>query len=205
MSDKQPIKGGEFIIRNTEPKDIFTPEEWTEEHKMIAGMCEDFIHQEIIPHLDRIDSLEEGLMPSLLKKAGDLGFLSVAVPESYGGMGMGFVNTVLVCDYISGATGSFSTAFGAHTGIGTLPIVFYGTEEQKKHYLPKLASGELMGAYALTEPGSGSDALAAKTTAVLSEDGEHYIVKGEKKWAPAARRHLGWSRWAARRDEWTRT
>ena len=151
MSDKQPIKGGEFIIRKTEPNDIFTPEEWTEEHKMIASMCEDFIHQEIIPHLDRIDSLEEGLMPSLLKKAGDLGLLGLSVPEEYGGMGVDFKTTLLATEYL-GLGFSFSVAYGAHTGIGTLPLLYYGNTDQKNKYVSKLASGEWAAAYCLTEP-----------------------------------------------------
>jgi len=181
MSDKQPIKGGEFIIRNTEPKDIFTPEEWTEEHKMIAGMCEDFIHQEIIPHLDRIDSLEEGLMPSLLKKAGDLGLLGLSVPEEYGGMGVDFKTTLLATEYL-GLGFSFSVAYGAHTGIGTLPLLYYGNTEQKNKYVTKLASGEWAAAYCLTEPSSGSDANSGKTKADLSEDGSHYTINGQKMW-----------------------
>ena len=117
-----------------------------------------------------------------MQKAGELGFLGVSVPENYGGMGMDFVSTMLVCDYISGATGSFSTAFGAHTGIGTMPIVLYGTEEQKQKYVPKLATGEWFGAYCLTEPGAGSDANSGKTKAVLTEDGRHYLISGQKMW-----------------------
>jgi alkylation response protein AidB-like acyl-CoA dehydrogenase len=181
MSHKQPIKGGEFIIRKTEPKDIFTPEEWTEEHKMIASMCEDFIHQEIIPHLDRIDSLEEGLMPSLLKKAGDLGLLGLSVPEEYGGMGVDFKTTLLATEYL-GLGFSFSVAYGAHTGIGTLPLLYYGNTDQKNKYVSKLASGEWAAAYCLTEPSSGSDANSGKTKADLSEDGTHYTINGQKMW-----------------------
>ncbi len=181
MSDKQPIKGGEFIIRKTEPNDIFTPEEWTEEHKMIASMCEDFIHQEIIPHLDRIDSLEEGLMPSLLKKAGDLGLLGLSVPEEYGGMGVDFKTTLLATEYL-GLGFSFSVAYGAHTGIGTLPLLYYGNTDQKNKYVSKLASGEWAAAYCLTEPSSGSDANSGKTKADLSEDGTHYTINGQKMW-----------------------
>jgi alkylation response protein AidB-like acyl-CoA dehydrogenase len=180
-SDNQPIKGGEFIIRDTAPKDIFTPEEWTEEHKMIASMCEDFILQEIIPHLDRIDSLEEGLMPSLLKKAGELGLLGLSVPEEYGGMGVDFKTTLLATEYL-GLGFSFSVAYGAHTGIGTLPLLYYGNKEQKDKYVSKLASGEWAAAYCLTEPGSGSDANSGKTKADLSEDGTHYTVNGQKMW-----------------------
>ena len=181
MSDNQPIKGGEFIIRDTAPKDIFTPEEFTEEHKMIASMCEDFILQEIIPHLDRIDSLEEGLMPSLLKKAGELGLLGLSVPEEYGGMGVDFKTTLLATEYL-GLGFSFSVAYGAHTGIGTLPLLYYGNDEQKNKYVAKLASGEWAAAYCLTEPGAGSDANSGKTKAELSSDGTHYSITGQKMW-----------------------
>ena len=181
MSDNQPIKGGEFIIRDTAPKDIFTPEEFTEEHKMIASMCEDFIHQEIIPHLDRIDSLEEGLMPSLLKKAGALGLLGLSIPEEYGGMGVDFKTTLLATEYL-GLGFSFSVAYGAHTGIGTLPLLYYGNDEQKNKYVAKLASGEWAAAYCLTEPGAGSDANSGKTKAELSADGTHYSITGQKMW-----------------------
>ena len=181
MSEEKPIKGGEFIIRDTAPKDIFTPEEWTEEHKMIASMCEDFILQEIIPHLDRIDSLEEGLMPSLLKKAGKLGLLGLSVPEEYGGMGVDFKTTLLATEYL-GLGFSFSVAYGAHTGIGTLPLLYYGNDEQKNKYVAKLASGEWAAAYCLTEPGSGSDANSGKTKADLSEDGSYYTLNGQKMW-----------------------
>jgi len=142
----------------------------------------EFVDKEIWPYKNRFENKDYALTEETMKKAGDLGFLSVAVPEAYGGMGMGFVNTVLVCDYISGATGSFSTAFGAHTGIGTMPITLYGTEEQKQKYVPKLASGEWFGAYCLTEPGAGSDANSGKTKAVLSEDGTHYKITGQKMW-----------------------
>ena len=181
MSDNQPIKGGEFIIRDTEPKDIFTPEEFTEEHKMIASMCEDFIHQEIIPHLDRIDSLEEGLMPSLLKKAGELGLLGLSIPQEYGGMGVDFKTTLLATEYL-GLGFSFSVAYGAHTGIGTLPLLYYGNDEQKNKYVAKLASGEWAAAYCLTEPGAGSDANSGKTKAELSSDGKYYSITGQKMW-----------------------
>jgi alkylation response protein AidB-like acyl-CoA dehydrogenase len=142
----------------------------------------EFVDKEIWPNKDRFEKKDYALTEEIMKKAGDLGFLSVAVPEEYGGMGMGFVNTVLVCDYISGATGSFSTAFGAHTGIGTMPITLYGTEAQKQKYVPKLASGEWFGAYCLTEPGAGSDANSGKTKAVLSEDGKYYSITGGKMW-----------------------
>lgn len=181
MIDNQPIKGGEFIIRDTAPKDIFTPEEFTEEHKMIASMCEDFILQEIIPNLDRIDNLEEGLMPSLLKKAGELGLLGLSIPEEYGGMGVDFKTTLLATEYL-GLGFSFSVAYGAHTGIGTLPLLYYGNDEQKNKYVAKLASGEWAAAYCLTEPGAGSDANSGKTKAELSSDGNYYSITGQKMW-----------------------
>lgn len=175
------IKGGEFIIRKTTPAEIFTPEEWTEEHQMIAKMCDDFIEQEVLPHLDRIDKMEEGLMPSILEKAGELGMLGLSVPEELGGMGVDFKTSLLATERL-GTGHSFSVAYGAHTGIGTLPLLYYGNEEQKAKYIPKLASGEWKAAYCLTEPGSGSDANSGKTKAVLSEDGSHYVINGQKMW-----------------------
>lgn len=162
-----PIKGGEFIIRKTTPNEIFIPEEFNEEQKMIAQMCDDFIDQEIKPHLDRIDKMEEGLMQSLLDKAGELGMLGMTVPEELGGMGVDFKTSLLATEHL-GKGYSFSVAYGAHTGIGTLPLLYYGTEEQKAKYIPKLATGEWKAAYCLTEPGSGSDANSGKTKAVLS-------------------------------------
>jgi len=176
------IKGGEFIIRDVEPESVFTPEDFSEEQIMVKESVQDFIDREVWPHKERFEKKDYEFTKSCMKKAAELGFLSISVPENYGGMGMGFVSTMLVCDYISGATGSFSTAFGAHTGIGTMPIVLYGTEEQKQTYVPKLASGEWFGAYCLTEPGAGSDANSGKTKAVLSEDGSHYLISGQKMW-----------------------
>lgn len=176
-----PIKGGEFIIRKTAPTEIFIPEEWNEEQKMIAQMCDDFINQEVNPNLDRIDKMEEGFMQSLLDKAGELGLLGMTVPEELGGMGVDFKTSLLATEHL-GKGYSFSVAYGAHTGIGTLPLLYYGTEEQKAKYIPKLASGEWKAAYCLTEPGSGSDANSGKTKAVLSEDGKHYILNGQKMW-----------------------
>ncbi|GAA0876269.1 acyl-CoA dehydrogenase family protein [Wandonia haliotis] len=175
------IKGGEFLIRKTNPEDIFTPEEWTEEQNMIAQMCDDFIQKEVEPNLDAIDKMEEGLMQSILDKAGELGMLGLSVPESLGGMGVDFKTSLLATEAL-GKGHSFSVAFGAHTGIGTLPILYYGTEEQKAKYIPKLASGEWKASYCLTEPGSGSDANSGKTKAVLSEDGKNYIINGQKMW-----------------------
>ena len=175
------IKGGEFIIRQTQPEDIFTPEDFNEEQRMIAQMCDDFLDAEIAPNLDAIDAMTEGLMPSILEKAGELGLLGLTVPEDLGGMGIDFSTSLLATEYL-GKGFSFSVAYGAHTGIGTLPILYYGNEEQKQKYIPKLASGEWKAAYCLTEPSSGSDANSGKTKAVLSEDGKHYIINGQKMW-----------------------
>jgi alkylation response protein AidB-like acyl-CoA dehydrogenase len=176
------IRGGQFLVKETKCEDIFTPEDFNEEQVMMRDSVIEFVDKEIWPYKERFEKKDYALTEDIMRKAGELGYLSIAVPEAYGGMGMGFVNTVLVCDYISGATGSFSTAFGAHTGIGTLPITLYGTEEQKQKYVPKLASGEWFGAYCLTEPGAGSDANSGKTKAVLSEDGTHYKITGGKMW-----------------------
>ncbi len=174
-------KGGEFLVRKTEAQDVFIPEEFNEEQQMMAQACKDFLDQEIMPHVERMDSLEGGFMESLLDKAGEIGLLSIGVPEEYGGLGMSFNTTMLVAEYLGGG-GSFSTAFGAHTGIGTLPIQYYGTEEQKAKYLPKLATGEWKASYCLTEPDAGSDANAGKTRAVLNETGTHYLITGQKMW-----------------------
>lgn len=176
------LRGGQFLVKETKCEDVFTPEDFTEEQVMMRDSVIEFVDKELWPNKERFEKKDYALTEEVMRKAGDLGYLSVAVPEAYGGMGMGFVNTVLVCDYISGATGSFSTAFGAHTGIGTMPITLYGTEEQKQKYVPKLASGEWFGAYCLTEPGAGSDANSGKTKAVLSEDGTHYKITGGKMW-----------------------
>ncbi len=181
VAQRSAIKGGEFIVRETEAHEIFIPEEFSEEQKMMATATQDFIDKEITPITDRIDSLEEGLMPSLMDKAGELGLLGISVPEAYGGMGMSFNTGMLMADIIASA-GSFSTAYGAHTGIGTLPILYYGTEEQKQKYLPKLATGEWKAAYCLTEPDAGSDANSGKTKAILSDDGKHYLINGQKMW-----------------------
>ena len=179
-TDKR-FKGGEYIIREQEASSIFIPEQFDEEQKMMADMARDFIATEVHPILDRIDAQEPGLMEKLLEKAGELGLLATSIPEQYEGFGKDF-NTSLLLTEIIGAGHSFAVALAAHTGIGTLPILYFGTEEQKKKYLPKLASGEWKASYCLTEPGSGSDALAAKTKAVLSADGSHYILNGQKMW-----------------------
>ncbi|MFN5224608.1 MAG: acyl-CoA dehydrogenase family protein [Bacteroidota bacterium] len=174
-------KGGRFIISETNPNETFIPEEFNEEHRMMASMADDFLDAEVFPILDRIDSMEPGLMPSLLDKAGALGLLGVSIPEEYGGFGKDFMTSMLLTEK-AGAGHSFAVAMAAHTGIGTLPILYFGTKAQKDKFLPKLATGELKASYCLTEPGSGSDALAAKTKAVLSEDGNHYILNGQKMW-----------------------
>jgi len=175
-------RGGQFLVKETKCENVFTPEDFSEEQIMMRDSVKEFVDKEIWPNKDRFEKKDYAFTEEVMRKAGEMGFLSVAVPEAYGGMGMGFVDTCLVCDYISGATGSFSTAFGAHTGIGTMPITLYGTEEQKQKYVPKLASGEWFGAYCLTEPGAGSDANSGKTKAVLSQDGTHYKITGQKMW-----------------------
>ena len=178
----QQLAGGEFILHNQEAATVFTPEDFSEEQQMMKAAVQEFIDREVWPKKAQFEQKDYALTKTLMEKAGALGFLGIAVPETLGGLGMDFVSTMLVCDYISGATGSFSTAFGAHTGIGTMPIVLYGTEAQKLKYVPKLASGEWFGAYCLTEPGAGSDANSGKTKAVLSEDGTHYKISGQKMW-----------------------
>lgn len=180
--EKNVTRGGQFLVKETKCEDIFTPEDFSEEQLMMRDSVKEFVDKELWAHKDRFEKKDYAYTEASMRKAGELGLLGVAVPEEYGGLGMGFVSTMLVCDYISGATGSFSTAFGAHTGIGTMPITLYGTEEQKKKYVPKLASGEWFGAYCLTEPGAGSDANSGKTKAVLSEDGTHYLITGQKMW-----------------------
>src|SRR5437763_10580872 len=175
------MKGGEWLVKESSAFDVFTPEDFSEEQRMIRDMCNQFLDTEVIPILDRIDALEPGLMRSLLQKAGEQGLLAVAFPEEYGGLGKDFVTSTIVNEYL-GAGQSFSVAISAHTGIGTLPILYFGTPEQKQKYIPKLITGEWVGAYGLTEPNSGSDALGAKTTAKLSEDGKYYILNGQKCW-----------------------
>jgi len=172
-------RGGAFILQDTKAQDIFTPEEFNEEQRMMREAIQEFVDREVWPARERFNKKDYDYTFELMRKIGEMGFLGVSVPEAYGGMGMGFVDTMLVCEYISGASGSLSTAFGAHTGIGTMPIVLYGNEEQKKKYVPKLASGEWIGCYCLTEPTAGSDANSGKTKAVLSEDGTHYLISGQ--------------------------
>jgi alkylation response protein AidB-like acyl-CoA dehydrogenase len=176
------IKGGEFLIKEIKSEDIFVSEEFNEEQKMMKDAVIEFIDREVWPHKERFEKKDYAFTEEIMRKAGEMGFLGVSIPEEYGGIGMGFVSTMLVTDYISSATGSLATAFGAHTGIGTMPIYLYGTEEQKQKYLPLLTSGEKFGAYCLTEPGAGSDANSGKTTAKLTEDGKHYKINGQKMW-----------------------
>lgn len=175
------LKGGEWLIKESDPANTFIPEDFVEEQHMIRDMCTQYLDTEVFPLLDRIDNMEPGLMRSLVQKAGEQGMLAVSFPEEYGGMGKDFVTATIVNEYL-GAGHSFSVAISAHTGIGTLPILYFGTEEQKAKYIPKLISGEWVGAYGLTEPNSGSDALGAKTTAKLSEDGKYYLLNGQKCW-----------------------
>lgn len=175
------LKGGEWLIRESNPFETYTPEDFNEEQRMVKEMCIQFLNTEVLPIIDRIDKMEEGLMPGLMQKAGEQGLLGASIPEEFGGLGKDFITSTLVNEGLGGGF-SFSVAVAAHTGIGTLPILYFGTEVQKKKYIPKLSSGEWKGAYGLTEPNSGSDALSAKTTAVLSADGKHYILNGQKCW-----------------------
>lgn len=179
--DKSTLKGAEFLIKESPVHEVFTSEDFNEEQKMIKEMAEQFVAKEVTPVLDRIDKLEEGLMPSLLEKAGEQGLLGAAFPEEYGGLGKDFITATLINEAL-GAGHSFSVAMAAHTGIGSLPILYFGTEAQKQKYIPLLGTGQMKGAYALTEPNSGSDALSAKTTAKLSADGKYYILNGQKCW-----------------------
>jgi alkylation response protein AidB-like acyl-CoA dehydrogenase len=179
---KNISQGGGFIVKETAANTVFTPEDFSEEQLMMKESVQEFVDRDIVPNRERFEQKDYDLTRDLMAKAGGLGFLGVAVPEEYNGLGMPFTSTMLVCDYISGANGSFSTAFGAHTGIGTMPITLYGNEEQKQKYVSKLATGEWFGAYCLTEPGAGSDANSGKTKAVLSEDGTHYKITGQKMW-----------------------
>ena len=182
MEKHELLRGGQFLVKESHCNSVFTPEDFSEEQVMMKEAVKEFNEREVIAHRDRFEAKDYALTEEVMRKAGEMGFLSVAVPEAYGGLDMGFVSTMLVCEYISSGTGSFSTAFGAHTGIGTMPITLYGTEEQKQKYVPKLASGEWFGAYCLTEPGAGSDANSGKTTATLSKDGKYYSITGQKMW-----------------------
>ncbi len=180
-SNAAALKGGEWLVKESNPIDIFTPEDFSEEQKMVMDMCGQFLDTEVLPVIERIDKAEPGLMPSLMEKAGEQGLLGVSIPEEYGGLGKDFVTAMITAEGLGGGF-SFSVAVAAHTGIGTLPILYFGTAAQKEKYIPKLASGEWKAAYGLTEPNSGSDALGAKTTATLTEDGKYYLLNGQKCW-----------------------
>ena len=180
--EKEITRGGAFVVKDTLCENIFTPEDFTEEQKMMRDAVKEFADKEIWSKKEEFEKKNFQLTLDVMKKAGELGFLGVGIPEAYGGLGMPFTSSMLVCDYISGSSGSTSTAFGAHTGIGTMPILLYGNEDQKIKYIPKLASGEYFGAYCLTEPGAGSDANSGKTKAVLSNDKSHYLISGQKIW-----------------------
>ncbi len=175
------LKGGEWIIKESNPMDTFIPEDFNEEQKMVMDMCQQFLDTELYPVLEPLDKQEPGLMEKLMEKAGEQGLLSTSLPEEYGGLGKDFITSTIVNEGLGGGH-AFSVAIAAHTGIGTLPILYFGTDEQKQKYIPKLGSGAYKGAYGLTEPNSGSDALGAKTTAVLSADGKHYLLNGQKCW-----------------------
>ncbi|MCG8341749.1 MAG: acyl-CoA dehydrogenase family protein, partial [Chlorobiales bacterium] len=181
MENDQLIKGGEFLLKEAKAENTFIPEELDEEQQMIVQTCEDFLEAEIFPNLEEIDAQENGLMKSLLGKAGELGLLGISIPEEYEGFNQSFLTNMRSNEAI-GSAYSFSVAFMCHTGIGTLPILYYGNEEQKQKYIPRLASGEIAAAYCLTEPGAGSDANSGTTRATLSEDGKHYILNGQKMW-----------------------
>lgn len=181
MESKAAIRGGEFLIKDVTADEVFIPEEFNEEQLMIAESCNDFVETEIAPHFDELDEHAEGLMPSLLKKAGELGLLGLSVPEELEGFGQSFLTSMKANEAI-GSAYSFSVAFMAHTGIGTLPILYYGNDEQHQKYIPGLATGEKLAAYCLTEPNAGSDANAGKTKAILSDDGTHYVLNGQKMW-----------------------
>ena len=175
------MKGGEFLTRQTSAEEVFIYEDFTEEQKMMYEATKDFIEQEILTNIEKIEKQEGTVVADTLRNAGQLGLLGVSIPEDLGGLGMSFNTSMLIADII-GVAGSFGTTYGAHTGIGTLPILYYGTEEQKQKYIPKLATGEWIGCYCLTEPGAGSDANAGKTNAKLSKDGKKYIINGQKIW-----------------------
>jgi hypothetical protein len=177
----QALKGAEWLVKESSPFETFIPEDYNEEQQMVKDMCAAFLDSEVLPVIERIDKLEPGLMPSLIQKAGDQGLLGAAVPEEYGGLGKDFITATLVNEGLGGGF-SFSVGVSAHTGIGTLPILYFGTPEQKQKYIPRLATGEWKGSYGLTEPNSGSDALGARTSAKLSADGKYYLLNGQKCW-----------------------
>jgi alkylation response protein AidB-like acyl-CoA dehydrogenase len=181
MENSKLLKSGEFLVSEVESKDIFIPEEFNEEQRMIAQTCSDFLEAEVYPNLEKVEKSDRELMKSMLKKSGELGLMGISIPEEFGGFGQSFVTQMLVAER-TGAGYSFSVAYMAHCGIGTLPIMYYGNKYQREHYVTKLASGEFIGAYCLTEPGAGSDANSGKTNAKLSEDGKHYILNGQKMW-----------------------
>ena len=178
---KSKVSGGSFLLEERKPSEIFTPEDFSEQHQLIAQTAEDFAVNEIIPNAEKIEHKDFSITRDLLKKAGELGLSSVDIPEAYGGMEMDKVSSAIIADHVAKYAG-FATTWGGHTGIGTLPIVYFGTEEQKKKYLPRLATGEIVGAYALSEASSGSDALNCRARAELSKEGKHYILNGEKMW-----------------------
>ncbi len=183
MTDMTQIqhRGGAFLIEDMSPDEMFTPEDFSDEQRAFAQAARDFMEKEVFPLIPRIEAMEPGLTPKVLRKAAEVGLLQVDVPVEYGGLGLDKISSMLVSEQV-GQYGSFAVSFGAHTGIGTLPITFFGSPEQKQRYLPRLATGEMLAAYALTEPGSGSDALAARTTAVLNEANTHYVLNGTKMW-----------------------
>jgi len=181
MENDDVIKGGEFLIKETKAKNVFIPEEFDEEQQMIGDMCLEFITKEILPNINRIETLEDGYTASLLEKAGELGLLGITIPEEFGGFGKSFVTGMLATERLGGAY-SFAVSISAHTGIGTLPILYYGNQHQKNKYIPKLVSGKWKASYCLTEPGAGSDANSGKTKAVLSDDGKYYLITGQKMW-----------------------
>lgn len=181
MENKKILKSGEFLVCETDPKDIFIPEEFNEEQLMIAQTCRDFLETEVYPNMEDLEKGDRELMKDILKKSGELGLMGVSIPEEFGGFGQSFVTQMLVAE-TTGAGYSFSVAYMAHCGIGTLPIMYYGNKDQRERYVSKLATGEIIGAYCLTEPGAGSDANSGKTNATLSEDGKHYILNGQKMW-----------------------
>jgi alkylation response protein AidB-like acyl-CoA dehydrogenase len=181
MEKTKLLKSGEFLVCEVESKDVFIPEEFNEEQRMIAQTCSDFLEAEVYPNLEKVEKSDRELMKSILKKSGELGLMGISIPEEFGGFGQSFVTQMLVAE-TTGAGYSFSVAYMAHCGIGTLPIMYYGNKDQRERYVTKLASGEFIGAYCLTEPGAGSDANSGKTNAKLSEDGKHYILNGQKMW-----------------------